>query len=83
MMTARHFSAAAAARIVAPGSNAPTRPFQEHAMHVQSETSSFTALRIAATVAAALASMLVVAAIARPEMMSMAMLRQLIVGFGL
>ncbi len=52
-------------------------------MHVQSETSSFTALRIAATVAAALASMLVVAAIARPEMMSMAMLRQLIVGFGL
>ena len=42
-----------------------------------------TAFRLGAALLLALLVMLVAAAIIRPEMMSMAMLRRLIVGFGL
>ena len=41
------------------------------------------AIRIGAAIAASLAALLILAAIIRPEMMTMPALRNLIVGFGL
>jgi hypothetical protein len=80
-MTPRYFRAAGRSPMVGPGRSRPTST--ERIMTKPGLAPIATGLRIGLIVAGGLVGLLLLLAVVRPEMMGMAMIRNLFVGFGL